>query len=761
MDSNVLYIYGKQFDSENNKYELAGKLISQYVKDKELVNDVNEQEAREVLDEFNDKFSPEKLKLLTAENVLDTIYSTTKNGNDNLCYFLEFYNKCKFNFGSISGGSAYKYGLFMKTDSGQWVTGSAQKSQLISEEEAVKIALKTRDELVNGATIISKSELKTVEDYEKLDDELSKITNGHCDLGWMHKYFCMAFPDKFATWHSQVWQKHILCALKIRPSDKFYGKCGQLNIIRRYAEINNQLFGNAVYKIVGDIIHFWRIGTTDSDGQRKCAAELVNDGAVGIGWNKIGDLQNYVIKNSINRNNINNKLIKEYYNKDNQLKVSSKKAGEICNFYNTDAGSVFVAMEGEKLLGIVDNIGDYYYDPSKLLGHRKSGTWHTCFEENQKLPSQNEGHLTTISEISRIDNLMFLYDKYYYGLKNTAPVKDNSEDSCSLIYNTTFETNYDWNRIIFGAPGTGKSYRLKEDAKQLLKNDNVAMERVTFHPEYTYSQFVGAYKPTTNNNNEIKYEFVPGPFMRVYVEALKSAQSSNPKPHLLLIEEINRAKVASVFGDVFQLLDRNEDGVSEYDIVASEDIRKYLSKEIGGSIKAFHKIQIPNNMFIWASMNSADQGVYPMDTAFKRRWNFEYIGIDENDSEITGHINLGKGENEVEVDLNVLRKAINQKLSNDFKVNEDKLIGPFFLSKSVLKTNDDNKLSNPDKFIKSFKNKVIMYLYEDAAKQFKQRFFSGCDSSRYSSVCDAFDDIGIKIFGEDFKENFYDIQKGQ
>lgn len=105
--------------------------------------------------------------------------------------------------------------------------------------------------------------------------------------------------------------------------------------------------------------------------------------------------------------------------------------------------------------------------------------------------------------------------------------------------------------------------------------------------------------------------------MRVYVEALKSGRTENPQPHLLLIEEINRAKVAAVFGDVFQLLDRDDDGVSEYEIQASEDIRKYLAKQLGGTPDNYQKIRIPNNMFIWSTMNSADQGVFPMDTALR------------------------------------------------------------------------------------------------------------------------------------------------
>lgn len=349
----------------------------------------------------------------------------------------------------------------------------------------------------------------------------------------------------------------------------------------------------------------------------------------------------------------------------------------------------------------------------------------------------------------------------YHDIATANIVNENTTEYSiheTIIYKTGYKAVFEHNRIVFGAPGTGKSYDLKNDSEILLHHTHGTYERVTFHPDYAYSHFVGTYKPVTDDAGEIRYEFVPGPFMRVYVAALKSGRTQNPQPHLLLIEEINRAKVAAIFGDIFQLLDRDDDGVSEYEIHASEDIRKYLAKELGGSPDNFNRIRIPDNMFIWATMNSADQGVFPMDTAFKRRWNFEYLGINQNDGSISGKVTIGTGTHGLEVDWNQLRKAINDKLAKDYKVNEDKLMGPFFLSKKFIKTNEtDDKIADPDKFIVAFKSKVIMYLYEDAAKQHKHKLFDGCDSSKYSSVCDAFDEIGIDIFGDGFRE-LYDRQ---
>ncbi|MGL5646391.1 MAG: McrB family protein [Clostridium sp.] len=302
-------------------------------------------------------------------------------------------------------------------------------------------------------------------------------------------------------------------------------------------------------------------------------------------------------------------------------------------------------------------------------------------------------------------------------------------------------SNKEYNRIIFGAPGTGKSYLLNLD-KVIFEE---RYERVTFHPSYSYGQFVGAYKPIPSKDG-VTYEYVPGPFMRTLVKALKSKEDKSNKSYLLIIEEINRANVASVFGDVFQLLDRTN-GFSEYEIEASEEMKAYIQKSLNNSEIDCSKIKIPDNMYIWATMNSADQGVFPMDTAFKRRWNFEYMDIDANEKNIEDIIViLGRGEFKKEIKWNTLRKKINEVLLNEYHINEDKLLGPYFISKSSLKDNE-NKISSK-KFIEVFKNKIIMYLYEDAlGRQYRKKFFKKCgENITYSNICNKFDEIGVEIF---------------
>lgn len=352
-----------------------------------------------------------------------------------------------------------------------------------------------------------------------------------------------------------------------------------------------------------------------------------------------------------------------------------------------------------------------------------------------------------------------------------------------------------YNRIIFGAPGTGKSHKLEKDSR-LFENN---FERVTFHPNYSYAQFVGTYKPVQDEKSaDIVYEYVPGPFMRIYVQAL-----NNPNDNfLLLIEEINRANVASVFGDVFQLLDR-KNGISEYPVATTEDIKKYLIKKLkcfkkkdsigNESIKSFDEFSdddikkcmymcIPSNMYIWATMNSADQGVFPMDTAFKRRWEFEYLSVndDEQVAAIKDYvIPMCFKDNKANyyIGWDSLRTRINNILTSEkCKVNEDKLLGPFFISKNMLdeiknnkeqidelEAKDEASLTERDNealkdmhqkensYIKAFESKVIMYLFEDVMKMRPENIFIGHHKKNgkmiFSEICKAFEQEGEGIFG--------------
>lgn len=361
--------------------------------------------------------------------------------------------------------------------------------------------------------------------------------------------------------------------------------------------------------------------------------------------------------------------------------------------------------------------------------------------------------------LERFDNRPYMGRLIHDKLSQSA---ENSDD-ISLIDNTC---NLPQNRIISGAPGTGKSYKYETEKDEYFSE--YQYERVTFHPAYSYAHFFGCYKPV-NGAEGIEYKFVPGPFVRVWLKAMADPEHN----YLLLIEEINRAEVAAVFGDVFQLLDR-KDGISQYPIDMSEDLRKYISngewqeniKTSMEEIDISQKMVIPQNMFIWATMNSADQGVYPMDTAFKRRWDYEYMPLDNKDVEKkldTRNIQLvrEKAGSEYKVQRftwNEVRMAINNFLSGA-NINEDKLMGPFFLSDSVVGAGRDavDEIEFWKKFEEAFQNKVLLYLFEDAGKSKRPTLFEGAkpNHNRYSCIREEFANKGMRIFHEDISNKLH------
>ena len=295
-------------------------------------------------------------------------------------------------------------------------------------------------------------------------------------------------------------------------------------------------------------------------------------------------------------------------------------------------------------------------------------------------------------------------------------------------------------QIYYGAPGTGKSKTIKD----LTFGESVI--RTTFHPDSDYASFVGTYKPITeevtlrdcygkkvidDDTNEvvteerIAYKFIPQAFLEAYVKAWKKLGSG--KKQFLIIEEINRGNCAQIFGDLFQLLDRNEYGFSDYPIVADKDMQKYLEKEFAGweitnkdeinqlygeanmvnLIMKGERLVLPSNLYIWATMNTSDQSLFPIDSAFKRRWDWKYVSISEGRDKATNaplnwYINTGDRQYKW---WSFIKKVNN--LIGSLTNSEDKKLGYFFCKAK------DGEI-DADLFV----SKVIFYLWNDVFKDY-------------------------------------------
>ena len=342
---------------------------------------------------------------------------------------------------------------------------------------------------------------------------------------------------------------------------------------------------------------------------------------------------------------------------------------------------------------------------------------------------------------------------------NDFGIRLKEDNNNNIIWNSQLqnavqpsEQRESFQQIFYGAPGTGKSHTINEETK----DEDVI--RTTFHPDTDYSTFVGAYKPTTKEvdlrdlsghkvvengevvkEDRIVYEFIAQSFLQAYVSAWKKYADANedePQKQYLVIEEINRGNCAQIFGDLFQLLDRNDRGFSDYPIKADADMKRQLQKAFAGlliaqkdEINAMYEgkdivsqvlngdiLLLPNNLYIWATMNTSDQSLFPIDSAFKRRWDWTYMPISNAEKDWIIEVDGSK------YDWWQFLEKINEKIGSTTN-SEDKKLGYFFC-----KAQDGVMLA------KTFVGKVIFYLWNDVFKdyEFGDAIFNDEDGSKLS-----------------------------
>lgn len=293
--------------------------------------------------------------------------------------------------------------------------------------------------------------------------------------------------------------------------------------------------------------------------------------------------------------------------------------------------------------------------------------------------------------------------------------------------------------IYFGSPGTGKSRTVESDTigKRLV--------RTTFHPETDYHSFVGSYKPVMDGVN-IKYDFVPQAFTKAYCEAWLNLD----QPFFLIIEEINRGNCAQIFGDLFQSLDRDESGYSKYEVEVSTELSEHIKSELLGKVdidlyqektksngEKFNSIKLPNNLYIFATMNTSDQSLFPMDSAFKRRWDWEFVPIDYEDAD---SLNILVGDSIY--NWGKFISTINPKVK-DLTGSEDKQLGNRFVNPKDRNITFDQ-----------FRSKVLFYLWSEV---YKDEFGNKDSIFKYEKE-DSNDAIDFQ-FGELYTENATDLVK--
>ena len=330
-------------------------------------------------------------------------------------------------------------------------------------------------------------------------------------------------------------------------------------------------------------------------------------------------------------------------------------------------------------------------------------------------------------------------------------IKENSSSDTEQSQQTiSFINNHD-QTIFYGVPGSGKSYRIDEITKNLSEEQKI---RVVFHPEYTNADFVGQILPCLTSDG-IEYRFKAGPFSRI----LKKAYQNPDKPHYLIIEEINRGNAAAIFGDLFQLLDRDSKGWSSYKI-ENLDINSFIrskdstysdtkiesSVNVGGYTWTENTgIRLPPNLSLLATMNTSDQNVFTLDNAFQRRWDMELVPNSCDDkTQMDASISV-KGKT---ITWKSFQSKINEFIAekgneSGFSSMEDKRLGCWFIK-------NNEKGIDPEKFA----NKVLKYLWDDAFKFNRSEIFID-EVKNFEELKNLF--IGDKGF-EIFKDINFDFE---
>lgn len=369
-----------------------------------------------------------------------------------------------------------------------------------------------------------------------------------------------------------------------------------------------------------------------------------------------------------------------------------------------------------------------------------------------------------LSGQSAIDKFEYGYASTIWQMAKMLGANRNNSNASLLVKKQYPDNSSAYQIIYYGAPGTGKSHRIKEQLEGVPKEN---IFRTTFHPDSDYSTFVGAYKPTRSerplyglfgketvrlndgkdlSEDIITYKFIPQAFLNAYMQAYRKPDENV----YLIIEEINRGNCAQIFGDLFQLLDRDEYGVSEYTIKADADLKAFLEDEMGKGNDAIKdgELCLPSNLYIYATMNTSDQSLFPIDSAFKRRWDWEYEPIKYKNTNWVIDI---QGEAYSWVSF---QKEINRRIF-EATSSEDKMLGDYFV-------NPSNEIITE----KMLLNKILFYLWNDVCKDGEGDIFKVSDTEDVSfselygdggkqKLIDMMDYLGVLklVFNDDVDDN--------
>lgn len=578
---------------------------------------------------FRERFGPDVLKSMDGETLLSYMHDHRRTNRDSLVYWLEFKNDDEFQtrrLGSIAGGSALKFRIFRRKETGSWQAGSEKGNRPvdITLQEAIEYARSHRDQLVRGCEVIEAlPNNATDEDYAQLQDQLDEVAPDVSRLAWGHKYFSTMFPEKLDDYHSPSYQRfHLRKLLQLPPEgDGRYVCAGRFIDSAKEVGICLNHFSTTINSLHGSPHSYWRIGTTLGKSGTSYWQMMQDETCIAIGWHDLGDIS-WIDGKEDSREKLKKRLSKFY---PNDPRTTGRDASQLEQFVTImSEGDIVLAADGMTILGVGRVAGGYEFKKGFDFPHQRKVDWLNT--DPWQLPQPTEGLQSTVRELGKSSENLLAIEKRIHSQSESSQKGKTSNVSLRPVRLTgiagRIQSVLDRKSqvVLYGPPGTGKTFWAERTANDLAslsafgklfeqlteaekktvvgKNEETGLVRICcFHPAYGYEDFLEGYRPKTINGN-ISFELRDGIFKKL----CKDAADSPNRQFFLVVDEINRGDIPRIFGELLTTLEKDKRG-KRIVLPVSQDL-----------------FAVPENIFLIGTMNTADRSISLVDTALRRRF---------------------------------------------------------------------------------------------------------------------------------------------
>jgi len=583
---------------------------------------------------FQVEFGPDALSRLDGQALLHRMHARREDEPASLAYWLEYKSDDEFSsrlFGSISGGSAYKFGVLDKHD-GRWLTGA---DKAIPADDAASLAREQRDELVAGCKVLERFEPRDAGDFwaRELHAAIGDAAPSLSTDAWAHKYWQILYPDRLDPFHTAVMQRfHLLKLLELPPDEVgplVQPKTSRFSCAGRFVQLARELGTSTTFlgRLLSErspVHAYWRVGTTSGSTGESQWPVMQEQSWASIGWHQyVPDLSGML---TLEKRDLKDAIVHMLGGDYKDAGVRKRKAGEIVNFATEIApGDTVLACEGATVVGVGRVTGAYEYREALVFPHVRNVEWLDA--ERWTMPVF-EGRQTTVCQIGKSAVNVLTAEQHVQRRDRVQP-NSSREQTISTIP-ATLSALDEWSirveaslkrkgqAILYGPPGTGKTFRalklahelaarhafrksfdqLAEEEREQVVASNGLVRVCTFHPNWGYEDFVEGVRPATTQG-VISFHERDGLFKTLCDDAGKS-----DRLHILVIDEINRGDIPRIFGELLTVIEMDKRD-------------QPITLPVSG-----RSLRVPKNVFVLGTMNTADRSISLLDAALRRRFSF-------------------------------------------------------------------------------------------------------------------------------------------